>query len=64
MSRKLISITSGCFNEEQNLVELWERLKKVFENEPAYDFELIITDNCSTDRSREVLRRLASEDSR
>jgi len=64
MSRKLISITSGCFNEEQNLVELWERLKKVFENEPAYDFELIIADNCSTDRSREVLRRLASEDSR
>ena len=64
MSRKLISITSGCFNEEQNLVELWERLKKVFEKEPAYDFELIIADNCSTDKSREVLRRIASEDTR
>ncbi len=64
MSRKLISITSGCFNEEENLVELWERLKKVFEKEPAYDFELIIADNCSTDRSRAVLRRLAAEDTR
>lgn len=60
----VISIVSPCYNEVGNLTELWERIKKVFEIENKYDFELIIADNFSQDGSRELLRKLAAEDKR
>jgi glycosyltransferase involved in cell wall biosynthesis len=64
MSKKLISIVAGCRNEEGNLRELHRRIVAVFEKLPAYDFELIIADNDSQDRSREILRELCREDRR
>lgn len=62
--KKKISIVSGCFNEEGNLRELYDRLTAVWEKMPQYDWELIIADNLSQDRSREILRELASCDKR
>lgn len=62
--KKLISISVMCFNEELNLRELCERLLKVFNQLPQYDFEVIISDNCSTDGSRSILREIAAEDYR
>ncbi len=61
---KTISIVAGCYNEEGNLQELYDRLRAVFERNPQYDYEIIIADNCSTDGSRDVLRRLAAQDSK
>jgi glycosyltransferase involved in cell wall biosynthesis len=62
---RLISIVTGCFNEEDNLRELWERITRVMERElPEYAYELIVIDNASTDRSVEVLREIAGEDKR
>lgn len=60
--RKKISVTAGCFNEEGNIPELYERLKKVFEKLDSYDWEIIIADNCSTDQSRAILRDIARRD--
>jgi len=60
MSRKLISIVSGCFNEAGNVEELVARVAKVMETLPGYDYEQIIIDNASTDETQEILRRLAS----
>ena len=60
--KKIISITAGCFNEAENLPLFYERWRKVLEQFPAYDYEFVIADNCSTDGSREILRRLAAED--
>jgi len=62
--KKLISIVSGCFNEEGNLQRFYERLKAVFRQLPQYEFEIIIADNCSTDGSRPILREIASLDHR
>lgn len=64
MERKLISLITGCRNEEANLRELYERIVAVFEKLPAYDFELIVADNASTDGSRALLRELCRGDQR
>ena len=61
----LLSIVTGCFNEEENVRELCERITRVMERElPEYAFELIVIDNASTDRTVEVLREIARDDSR
>ncbi len=59
---KKISVISGCFNEEGNLQEFYDRLIAVFRQLPGYTYEIIIADNCSTDRSREILRAIAAKD--
>ena len=61
---KTISVTSGCFNEEGNLQEFYDRIVAVFKQLPDYDYEIIVADNCSTDRSREILRTIAAKDPR
>jgi glycosyltransferase involved in cell wall biosynthesis len=58
---KKISIVTPCFNEEENLEELHERICSVMSGS-QYDYEHILIDNASTDRSREILRKLASTD--
>jgi glycosyltransferase involved in cell wall biosynthesis len=59
---KKISIVAGCYNEEGNLQELYDRLIKVFQQLPQYDYEIIVADNYSTDGSRDILRRIAAQD--
>jgi polyisoprenyl-phosphate glycosyltransferase len=65
MSQRFISIVSGCFNEEENVRELWQRIGRVMADQlPNYTYELIIIDNCSTDRTPEILREICREDKR
>lgn len=62
---KKISIVSSCYNEEQNLDELYERTCKQFELfKDRYEFEFILADNGSKDGTAEKLRQLASIDKR
>lgn len=61
-NKKVISIVSGCYNEEGNLQEFYDRIIKVMAQLPQYSYEIIIADNCSTDRSRDILRQIASGD--
>ena len=61
-NKKVISIVSGCYNEEGNLQEFYDRIIKVMNQFPQYSYEIIIADNCSTDGSRDILRRIASGD--
>ena len=61
---KKISFVSGCYNEEQNLDELVRRVFAVADKFRNYEFEYLLIDNCSTDNSPSVLRRLAAADSR
>lgn len=61
-NKKVISIVSGCYNEEGNIQEFYDRIIKVMSGFPQYSYEIIIADNCSTDRSRDILRRIASGD--
>src|ERR1035438_8026928 len=60
-----ISIVTGCYNEEANVRELWERVARVMSAElPRYTYEFIFIDNSSTDRTVAVLREICQEDKR
>jgi polyisoprenyl-phosphate glycosyltransferase len=61
----LLSIVTGCYNEEDNILELYDRICKTMATElPDYKFELIAIDNASTDRTVEVLKGMAAKDKR
>jgi len=64
MTKKLISIVSPCYNEEDNIYELYGRINKAISCYAHYDFELIFIDNCSADGTRALLRQLAAGDKR
>jgi glycosyltransferase involved in cell wall biosynthesis len=60
--RKLISVVSGCYNEEQNVRECYLQVRKVFAEIGRYRYEHIFIDNASHDRTGTILRELAAED--
>ncbi len=61
---KPISIITPCYNEEENVTPLYERIEAVFRELPAYTWELIFIDNHSSDRTVAVLKALAAKDPR
>lgn len=63
-AKKLISIVAGCYNEEENIEELHGRLSIVMDKMPQYDFEILLIDNASTDRTVEVIRQVSARDPR
>ena len=61
---KKISIIAPAFNEEDCVDELATRLAKVFDQNPNYDFEAILVENGSSDRTFELLSEIHEKDSR
>lgn len=60
---KTISIVTPCFNEEASIRECYETIKRLMDTQlPGYAREHIFCDNCSTDRTVEILREIAAED--
>jgi glycosyltransferase involved in cell wall biosynthesis len=60
---KTISIVVPCYNEEDNVVALYEALTAMFRKDlPAYRYEIIYIDNDSKDRTRELVRGLCEKD--
>ncbi|MDC0449698.1 glycosyltransferase family 2 protein [Pelagibacteraceae bacterium] len=59
--KKLISIVTPTFNEEENIEKLCIAVSNVFENS-KYDYEHIIIDNNSNDSTIEILRKLSAND--
>jgi len=63
MPKKLITILVPVFNEEQNIEPLYQALQPVLsELSDRYDFEILFTDNHSTDVTFSVIERLATRD--
>lgn len=56
-----ISIVTPVFNEQDNIYELVSRVHAVFVNLKDFDYEHIIIDNDSNDRSFEICESLLSE---
>ncbi len=62
---KKISIFSPAYNEEGNIERCYEEVRRVLASyTDRYDYEHLFGDNCSTDRTLEILRRLAAKDPR
>ncbi len=62
---KKISLVSSCYNEEENIDTLYERVTKAIEPFCSkYEFEYILLDNGSTDNTAQKLKDLAQKDNR
>ncbi len=57
-----ISVMTPCYNEEGNIMNIYQAVKEQFDKLPQYTYEHIFIDNYSTDHSREILRALAHKD--
>ena len=57
-----ISILTACYNEEDNVEELYNRVRAEMLKIGRYRYEHLFIDNCSTDRTVEILKRIASHD--
>ena len=62
--KKLISVIVPAYNEEDCVEELARRLSAVFDANSMYEFEAIIVENGSVDRTWELLEKISNEDSR
>lgn len=60
---KLISIVTPCYNEEENIDELHQRITAVMATLP-YDYEHICIDNASTDSTVKKIKDIAARDKR
>ena len=59
---KLISVVTPCFNEEENIEEIYRQVKNVFLELDNYNYEHIFIDNCSQDKTVEILKKIAEKD--
>lgn len=62
--KKLVSIVTPIYNEEENVQELYSQLKKLMRNEKKYNFEIITVEHGSSDTSFEKLVKLHQKDRR
>jgi glycosyltransferase involved in cell wall biosynthesis len=56
---KKITILTPCYNEEQNVEILYDKVKSVFAQLVQYSYEHIFIDNDSTDKTLGILKNLA-----
>jgi glycosyltransferase involved in cell wall biosynthesis len=62
---KLLSVIVPVFNEEANVEPLHDTVSRTLERiADRYSWEFVFTDNCSSDRTFELLERLAARDPR
>ena len=61
---KLISIVTPCYNEEENVREVYKQVKQVFDDLKDYTYEHIFIDNASKDKTVSILREIAKDDKR
>lgn len=61
--KKLISIVTPCYNEEENIEELCQRITAVMATLP-YEYEHICIDNASTDQTVKKIKEIAANDKR
>ncbi len=62
MSKKTISILTPCFNEEANVLNLYNQVRAVMAGIGRYEYEHIFIDNASLDNTVAVLKMIAAED--
>lgn len=63
MSEPTFSIIAPIFNEQENLPELYQRVKQVLE-QTGEPWELLLIDDGSTDGSIQIIQNLADQDER
>lgn len=62
MKKKHICVVTPCFNEEANVIQLYEAVKLEFSKLPQYEYSHLFIDNDSEDNTPLLLEGLASRD--
>ena len=62
MNKKIITIVSPTYNEEENILLFYSRVNEVIKNISNYHFEFLSIDNASTDETANILKDLARQD--
>lgn len=60
---KLISVVTPCFNEQENVEALHEKIRNVFNKLPQFKYEHIFIDNASTDATVDIIKQIIASDS-
>lgn len=58
--KKHISVITPCYNEEGNVRLLIETIGKIFEKLPQYTYEHVLIDNCSIDKTPDILKEITA----
>lgn len=60
---KTITVVIPTYNEEENIPLVYERVVSIFTNQlTEYQYDIQFIDNCSTDKSRQIILDLAKKD--
>lgn len=62
MGKKLISIVTPCFNEEDNIQDIYLSVKGVCSALSDYNYEHIFIDNSSNDHTIQILKKISKND--
>ena len=62
--KRLVTILVPAYNEEEVLEMLYERLKKIMEENGKYNFEILLVNDGSKDRTLEIMQELRKKDER
>ena len=58
--KKKVSVMIPCYNEEENIEAITEAVARQMEALPQYEYEILCIDNCSTDQTRPLLRKICA----
>ena len=61
---KKVSILIPCYNEEASLPALYEALQELMASNGQYEWEVLMVNDGSRDRTIDVIRELRAKDSR
>lgn len=64
MEKKLITILVPAYNEQEVLHMLYERLKKIMDTNKKYDFEILLINDGSKDKTLSIMEDLRKKDKR
>lgn len=59
---KKIIVVTPTFNEEENVENAYKTIKEIFNKIGKYDYNHLFIDNCSTDKTQNIIRKIADGD--
>jgi glycosyltransferase involved in cell wall biosynthesis len=62
VNQKTISILTPCYNEEENVLNLYNQVREVMLGVGRYEYEHVFIDNSSRDNTVAILKAIAAED--
>lgn len=57
---KLITVVTACYNEEDNIALVYQKVRDIFASLPNYRYEHLFIDNASEDRTASILKKIAA----